>query len=243
MAATPVAPRCLVLTSLAIVAVGTILATIMMMGVFTLAAAIADSGAHLRNAELVAATGIMTGATLGLLSALRNRRNSGAQAAREGFRQPLLSLRALWDRRLPHLLDWQRREALLRWRRGGNFRWVGAVLFALPSGTSGRTAVALLLLAVSIAWFIVTIQACHHSTRQAKTLCSGTPVPGDQFAFAALRYPTVAVVCTLVIGAIAIAIGGFPWRALSVLLACILLFSVRMLALLLSSSRESDLTS
>jgi hypothetical protein len=237
LAATPSGPHSRLLTSLAITAVGTALATITVAGVLIVVAAIAGSGMDLHIEMTIAATGIALGTALGLLSALRAGRRSSVQAC-EGVRQPLLSLTALLDRRLPHLFDWQRREALLRWRRGGNFRWLGAVLVALPSGISNRTALAVLLLAASMAWFIVTMRACHHSSRQAQTLCSATPVPHRLFILAAMRYPTFAAACTLGLGAVAVAIGGFPWRALAAWLACIVLLSIRMLPLVLSLPRR-----
>ncbi|MGH8214482.1 MAG: hypothetical protein ACREPZ_02120 [Rhodanobacteraceae bacterium] len=129
----------------------------------------------------------------------------------DGIREPLLALPWLNDTRLPHLLDWQRRAALVRWRRGGGAAMAALALFAVPNGASMLRGAGLILLVLSLTWLDVALHACATATAEAARLLQPTPSGGDRLRTASLRYPLLAVVCTLVLavaGAILISGGS-----------------------------------
>jgi len=116
----------------------------------------------------------------------------------DGIREPLLALPWLNDARLPHLLDWQRRAALVRWRRGGSFAMVGIVLAAVPIGAPMLEVSALVLLVLAWSWLTVAMRASADAFVAAVRLLAAVPW-GARFArMAALRYPLVATSCALV---------------------------------------------
>lgn len=131
-------------------------------------------------------------------------RKGGVARARhaEGIREPLFALPWLNDPRLPHLLDWQRRAALDRWRRGGS-GLIAVVLVAVPDGASIPTVVGLLLRVLSLVWLDVVMGACARVTAEAVGLLGAMPVAIGRMRSASLRYPLVAS-----IGALALAVVG-----------------------------------
>lgn len=123
----------------------------------------------------------------------------GMQAHHEdGIREPLLALPWLDDPRLPHLLDWQRRAALVWWRRGGSFVMVGVVLAAVPMGAPMLQVAGLVLLVLSWSWLAVVMRASAHASATAVRLLGAEPLDVRYARMASLRYPLVATSCALV---------------------------------------------
>ena len=136
----------------------------------------------------------------------------------------MLVLGWLNDSRLPHLLDWQRRDALVRWRAGGSFVWIGVLLVSLPHGVIFRVAVGMVLLALSLMWLAVVMRACADVTANAMRLLAPTPLDTRHVRIASLRYPLVAAVCATVLagcGAILLDLGAVlgGWLACAAALA------------------------
>lgn len=187
-------------------------------------AACGGAPASLRAAYWIVDGGLALGAALGLFAALRHRRHPHHRL-REGARQPLFGLAWLDDARLPHLSDWQRREGVLRWRRGGHAWMIGAVLFGLPSSTGIGSGLGVLSIAVALAWFSLILQACVAATLDADALLASTPRAPRRLAQAAWRYPAFAFVCAVALAGGGAALLGLSWRAAPVLLAIALLLS------------------
>lgn len=99
----------------------------------------------------------------------------------------------LHDPRLPHLLDWQRRAALVRWRSGRGFGLVGVVLAGEPMGASAAGVVGLVLLALVLAWLAVAMRACADAAGDARRLLDATPASADHVRRASLRFPLFAL--------------------------------------------------
>lgn len=201
-----------------------------------LLAAFGGEGERVRTAFLVLAAGLAPGAALGLLAALRQRRRP-AQRLREGAREPLFGLRWLDDARLPHLSDWQRREALLRWRRGGHAWMIGAVLMALPGSTALASGAGVLLIATALAWFSLLAQACAFASVAAGRALAALPLAPRGFARAAWRYPAFAFVCACVLAAAGSALLGLGMRAAPALLGAAALLCLPALAALRGGRR------
>lgn len=187
-------------------------------------AACGGDGGSLRAAYWVVDGGLALGAVLGLSAALRHRRHP-VHRLREGARLPVFGLAWLDDARLPHLSDWQRREGVLRWRRGGHAWMIGAVLFGLPSSTGASSGIGVLLIAIALAWFSLILQACIAATLDADALLASTPRAPRRLAQAAWRYPAFALLCALACVSTGAALLSLSWRAAPVLLAILLMLS------------------
>ncbi|MEH6416301.1 hypothetical protein [Pseudomonas sp. CGJS7] len=197
----------------------TLIAGLAAMLVVALALAVlgGDSQAQ-RGAGAILIAGVALGTALGLISALRHRRHP-ARRMREGARQPLFGLTWLDDARLPHVSDWQRREALLRWRRGGHAWMIGAVLLAMPGSTGAASGAGVLLIAIALAWFSLVVQACAEASADAERLLTSTARAPHALARAAWRYPAFAFACAAAFAAAGAALLSLGWRAAPVLLA------------------------
>jgi len=157
----------------------------------------------------------------------------------DGIREPLLALPWLNDPRLPHLLDWQRRAALVRWRRGGSFAMVGIVLAAVPIGAPMLEVSALVLLVLAWSWLTVAMRASADAFVAAVRLLAAVPW-GARFArMAALRYPLVATSCALVFMVIGTALLRHGMVAL-VWIICACVASAWPLARLVRAMRLAD---
>ena len=110
----------------------------------------------------------------------------------DGIREPLLALPWLNDPRLPHLLDWQRRAALVRWRRGGSFVTAGIVLAAVPIGAPMLEVSALVLLVLAWSWLAVVMRASADAFASAARLLAAVPWDARSSRKAAHRYPLIA---------------------------------------------------
>lgn len=123
----------------------------------------------------------------------------------DGIREPLLALPWLNDPRLPHLLDWQRRAALVKWRRGGSFVMVGIVLGAVPMGAPMLEVAGLVLLVLAWLWLVAVMRASACATKAAVRLLRAQPLDVRWARIASLRYPLIAALCALVLMAVGIA--------------------------------------
>ena len=154
-----------------------------------------------------ALAGIDLELTVGTIVAMWRALRAGARMHHtDGIREPLLALRWLNDARLPHLLDWQRRAALVRWRRGGSFVMVGIVLGAVPMGAPMVPVAGLVLLVLSWSWLAVAMRASADVTIAAARLLGATPLDIARARLASLHYPVVAAVCALAWMALGIAL-------------------------------------
>lgn len=173
--------------------------TVLLFGVSVSAAHRADLVYSVAAIDLA----LVIGAALAAARALR----SGTQGTRAaGIREPLLALPWLNDPRLPHLLDWQRRAALVRWRSGGNFILVGLVLTGVPQGPVLHEVAGLVLLALSLTWLAIAMRACADSALDATCLMAAMPVAPHQVRRAALRYPAIGASATAVLAAVGVAL-------------------------------------
>lgn len=153
------------------------------------------------------------GLAVGVVAAMGAALRKGAVARShhaDGIREPLFALPWLNDSHLPHLLDWQRRAALVRWRSGGN-ALVAVVLVAIPDSASIPQVVGLVLLVASLVWFDVAVRASAKTTVGAARLLAATPLTFRRMRRSSLRYPLVAAVCAVVLAVIGVMLmaGGF----------------------------------
>lgn len=163
----------------------------------------ASHGADLAYAVAGIDLALVVGSALAAVRALRR----GARGTRaHGIREPLFALPWLNDPRLPHLLDWQRRAALVRWRSGGNFILVGLVLAGVPEGPVLHEVVGLVLLALSLTWLAIAMGACADSTLDATRLMAAMPFDPHRVRRAALRYPAMGASGAAVLAAIGAAL-------------------------------------
>jgi hypothetical protein len=138
---------------------------------------------------------LIVGTSVAMVRALR----IGARTNHAGgIREPVLALPWLNDTRLPHLPDWQRRAALVRWRRGGSFVMVGIVLGAVPMGAPMVPVAGLVLLVLSWSWLAVAMRASADATTDAVRLLGATPLDFARARRASFRYPVAAALCGLV---------------------------------------------
>lgn len=117
----------------------------------------------------------------------------------DGIREPLFALPWLNDSCLPHLPDWQRRAALVRWRRGGGATMAALALFAVPDGAFVLRGAGLVLFVISLTWLDVALRACARTTADAARLLRPMPLGGERLRAASFRYPALAMACTFVL--------------------------------------------
>jgi hypothetical protein len=200
------AARAAATSTLLLVSLGALIASL----AFTTALLFAVSASAPHRADLVyAVAGIDLALVVGVaIAAARALRRSPQQYRADGIREPLLALPWLNDPRLPHLLDWQRRATLVRWRSGGNFILVGVVLAGVPQGPVLHQVVGLVLIALSLTWLAVAMGACADSTLDATRLMAGTPFDPQRVRRAALRYPAIGACAAAVLAAIGVALAA-----------------------------------
>src|SRR5690348_3006547 len=162
-----------------------------------------------RGADLVYAVAgidlaLVVGSVVAAVRALRRAAQGTPRA--DGIREPLFGLPWLNDPRLPHLSDWQRRAALVRWRSGGNFLLVGLVLAGVPQGPVLHEVVGLVLLALSLTWLGVVMRACADATLDATRLMTAMPFDPQRLRRAALRYPAIGASATAALAAVGVAL-------------------------------------
>lgn len=182
----------LLLITIVALVVSLAFATALLLGVSTAASHRGDLPYALAGIHLA----LVAGTTVAVVRVFRH----GAHAAHreDGIREPVLALSWLNDPQLPHLLDWQRRIALVRWRRGGSFVMVGIVLGAVPMGAPALDVTGLVLLVLSWAWLATAMRASADASGAAARLLGATPLESRRGRAASLRYPFFAMGCALV---------------------------------------------
>ncbi len=210
--AVPVDPPSVARTLAVLALIRTALVALPVAALLVLASLLAERGDTLAPALLVTQSGLVLGAIGGLVAASRHRGARRRPARGGGIRQPIFPLSGWQDRRLPHLFDWQRREATLRWRRGGSFWWVGLVMFALPGGISPMALLMTLAMGVLIIWTSVALRACLETFLQTRRLLAACPLPTQRLRKAAWHYPALAGAPALICAAL----GAWWWGFSSV---------------------------
>ncbi len=171
------------------------------------------------TALVVIVAGAISGATAALIVVLRRQPARRRDTSRVGVRRPLFATTWLVDPRLPHLSDWQRREALLRWRPHASATPVLAALVLVPVGASPLTLLGMLLFALSAGWLGVALRASIEVAATAGELLRSTPASALQQTRAGVRYPAFACGCASTGGLlVAVVAGSWPllvgWLAL-----------------------------
>lgn len=184
-------PCTLLLVTTAALLASLALATVLLLGVSVSAPHHGDLAYALAGIDLA----LFVGATA---AALRVFRRSARVRHADGIREPLLALPWLNDPRLPHLLDWQRRAALVQWRRGGSFVMVGIVLIGVPIGAPMLEVAGLVLLVLSWSWLAVVMHASADASTAAIRLLGAVPLDAHRARVASFCYPLVAALCALV---------------------------------------------
>ena len=171
------------------------------------------TGAPHRGDLVYALAGIGLALFVGTIAAALRVFRRGAFAARQadGIREPLLALPWLNDPRLPHLLDWQRRAALVRWRRGGGAMMGALALFVIPDGATVVTGAGLVLFVISLTWLDVVLRASVQVTAGAVRLLRATPLDGGRLRTASFRYPALATACACVLAGAGAGLTGGDW--------------------------------
>lgn len=164
--------------------------------------------------------GLVVGTVAAVVQVMRPGARTRLRGA-QGVRESAFALRWLDDARLPHLIDWQRRAGLVKWRSGG-FAMVACVLVAVPHGAAIPGVVALILLAGSLAWLEVVMRSSAGVAASATGLLRATPFAAQRMCRASLRYPLFATIVAAFFAVIgAILPGGAP-TPLIIWLACAL---------------------
>lgn len=203
--------------------------------------AVSVSAPH--HADFVyAVAGIDLALVVGTVAAVMRVFHSGVLARShqaDGVGEPLLALAWLNDARLPHLLDWQRRAALVRWRRGGSPVMVGIVLGVVPIGAPMAQVAGLVLLVLAWSWLAVVMRASADAFAAAVRLLAAVPWDVRSARLASLRYPLIAVSCALVCVAAGTALLRHGGIALA-WVACAAVVSARPFVRLARATRSVD---
>lgn len=196
--------------ALAVVALLILLASAaVVLALLVTAASALDGDNALGRAVASASSGMAVGTALGLWTSTSRRRPASPVVA--GRREALFRLDRLNEPGLPHISDWQRRTALLRWRsgEGGHFWLIGAVLIVAPSGISPRMALGAMLLVGCVLWLGSVLRASLDVTGKAHELLRPTPVRARSWQASSLRYPLFALACAATLLAVGHALIGF----------------------------------
>lgn len=158
----------------------------------------------------------------------------------DGIREPLFTLRWLNDVRLPHLLDWQRRAAVVGWRRGGSFVMIGCALAAVPDGAAIPAVAGMVLWMLALVWFEVVMRASAVVVVDARRLLGATPLQHGRMRWAALRYPLFATVCAMVVVVAGVALPGGDLLSMAAWTACAATAAALPLYRIVKSTRCGD---
>ena len=135
---------------------------------------------------------ILAGCLLGAASTVW-RRHHPPSTPRSGVRVPLLRIRTPLPSPAPHLFDWQRREAVLRWRRGGNVKLIGLVMALTPGASHPLHVMGALILVTTAAWLGTVLEASGDVATQARRCVQATPIDNTALRRASLRYPLLSL--------------------------------------------------
>lgn len=123
------------------------------------------------------------------------------KAQRQPTRTALFGFRWLHDKRLPYLLEWQRRAALVRWRSGRRSWWLAGFFAALP-GMPALEGIGLLLMTMAAAWLIAVLDAAAGMSAAAVELLAATPQPVRTLRSGLLRYVLFALLCSVLVATV-----------------------------------------
>lgn len=241
-AAQPISPaataRTLGALAVACALAGSLLLTAMALLLRGLLAAQAED-AKLTTVYALSTAGLYCGAAVGALWI----------GKKNALNRSVRSLRIAADARIPWplrrhrlagLAEWQRREAQLQWRAGGNFWMLGIVLVGLPSGISSISAAGFVLLAVAAIWYSVVLRASLHVAQAALALMRSTPMTAAQGRGALLIYPGVAAVLALSLCMAGALLLGYVGIGLLAAAAILGLLSLRPLLIFLLALRRAQ---
>ncbi|MGH8192583.1 MAG: hypothetical protein ACREP2_14190 [Rhodanobacteraceae bacterium] len=217
--ALPTSPRTLRWTLVALSAGALLVAVSSCSALLALASIPAPRRDALDLALLALDGGLAVGTGAAVVTVLRAGAVARSRHA-DGIREPLFALPWLNDPALPHLLDWQRRCALIKWRRGGAAIGV-VVLAAVPDGAAIPKVAGLLLLVLSLGWLAVVMRACAEATMDAIRLLEATPLPAGRMRSSSLRYPLVAVVCAVILAVVGVLLMRGSWVAVAAWIGCL----------------------
>lgn len=237
--ALPVPPRN-VLAALSWLAVATLVVAMVVGGLLLLAVAAKAPHPDALNLALLALDG---GLTLGVVAATVVALRKGAvERSRhvDGIREPLFALAWLNDARLPHLSDWQRRAAVVGWRRGGSFVMIGCALAAVPDGAAIPAVAGMVLWMLALVWFEVVMRASAAAVRDARRLLGALPLRLRCMRRAALRYPLFAATCAMALVVFGVAFPGGGFLSVVGWIACALAGAVLPLRRIVKVTRAGD---
>lgn len=187
----------------------TLLGNLGLLAVLLCIVAISDRWQHwFYPAVAIFSIALWIGAALGYVAARRREAQPRTRNTRHGTTKPLFPLPGLDDARLHHLPDWQRREALNRWRLGGRLWQLVAFGLLIPMNSAFWSLLGLLLLGTSLIWYGVVLRASEDAIVRATQLFAASPLPFPAFASASARYPFVAWVAVVLIGGAGLMLQG-----------------------------------
>jgi MFS family permease len=171
--------------------------------------AISDRWEHwFYPAVAIFSVSLWLGAALGYVVARRREARPHTKHTRHGTTKPLFPMPGLDDPRLHHFPDWQRREALNRWRLGGRLWQLVALGLLVPMNSAFWSLAGLLLLGTSLIWYGVVLRACEETIARATQLFAASPLPFPTFAAASARYLVVAWIAAAGLGCLGLVMQG-----------------------------------
>ena len=187
----------------------TLLGNLGVLAVLGAIVAISDRWEHwFYPAAIIFSVSLWLGAALGYAFARRRDAQPRVRSGRHGSTRPLFALPGLDDARLRHFPDWQRREALNRWRLGGRIWQLVAFGLLIPMNSAFWSLLGLLLLGTSLIWYGVVLRACEDAIVRATRLFAATPLDFPAFARASARYPFVAWLAVSAVGGAGLVLQG-----------------------------------
>lgn len=170
----------------------------------------------------VSACAIAAGCVVAAVQVIWRRRHPPV-THRAGVRVPLLAMRGPRTSAAPHLFDWQRRETVVRWRRGGNIRLIGVALVLMPGATHPAHVAGMVLLAGAAAWWGTVIAASGDVAAHARLSMKATPIDAHRLRRAGWRYPALALgIASLLFACGTLMVGVGSLAMLWAAVACVL---------------------
>lgn len=152
------------------------------------------------------AIAVLAGGLAGAAAANWRRRHP-ATLRRAGIRVPVLRI-ATPASAAPHLFDWQRREAVMRWRTGSNIKLIGVYLALTPGASQPWQVAGALMFVAATAWLGAVLTASGDVTQRARQCLQATPLDAAALRWAGLRYPLLALAAASLVFAGGVALSG-----------------------------------
>ncbi|UXI67977.1 hypothetical protein [Tahibacter amnicola] len=189
--------RSLLLTSLLF----TTLANLAGAGVLLGIAAVSRKSQHWLPVLLLTHTvGLWLGAALGHASARRTHARPPRPRERDHSSAPVVPMPGQHAAGLRHFPEWQRRDALRRWRSGGRVWQLGAFALLIPGNEGLLSLAGLILLGISLIWYGLALRASEDVIVRSTALFAALPLPFPRLAHASVRYPFAAWLCAAALG-------------------------------------------